>query len=232
MTTPLLREMMSLSDDPTAFHWFDATGGFHAPNEQSQSPLVEYRPPFEKCMVVFEGVGGSGLNVKMLSMIVGNNPAEGIIVTVWRIPFKGNPVRSPSLIYLVDDGVIRYGPTDGEQLPSDKEVQMILGFVSAWLSTMSQKSNAYRPTVKDTFTNKRKVEAGKLPTYDWHTVVIEPAKPKSESKGGTHASPRAHDRRGHLRRLRNGGHVWVRDCKVGNAALGAVFKDYVIGEPQ
>lgn len=60
------------------------------------------------------------------------------------------------------------------------------------------------------------------------TVIIEPSQAKAHPTGGTHASPRLHDRRGHLRRLRGGKNVWVRPCKVGDASLGAVFHDYEV----
>ena len=53
---------------------------------------------------------------------------------------------------------------------------------------------------------------------------------KCEHKGGTHASPRLHDRRGHSRRLPDGRIVWVRPCKVGDASRGVVFHDYQVKE--
>ena len=37
-----------------------------------------------------------------------------------------------------------------------------------------------------------------------------------------------HSKHWNLRRLRNGKNVWVLPCKVGNAALGTVFKDYEV----
>jgi hypothetical protein len=91
---------------------------------------------------------------------------------------------------------------------------------------LSEKCPSYKPIMRDTFTNRRKVAQKKMPLYDWTTVVIEPTKNKSESKGGTHASPRLHDRRGHLRRLRSGKNVWVKPCKVGDASKGTIFHDY------
>ena len=55
--------------------------------------------------------------------------------------------------------------------------------------------------------------------FDWHTVTIAPTAAKSGHKGGTHASPRLHDRRGHWRTIKaSGKRVWVRHCKVGDAA--------------
>jgi hypothetical protein len=166
--------------------------------------------------------------MEMHMTTAGSDPEEGIIVSVWRVPARSKPVRSPLMLYAVDGRMVRYGPVDEGETIKEDEAQMILGFVSAWLASLNRRGEAYVPSVAKTFTNQRKIAQGKTPTYDWHTVAIEPAQAKRESQGGTHASPRAHDRRGHLRRLRSGKIVWVRDCRVGNAALGAVFKDYEV----
>ena len=90
----------------------------------------------------------------------------------------------------------------------------------------------YRATEKaNSITNKRRAAKGKAPLiYDWHTVVIEPGRPGGECLGGTHASPRQHERRGHWRTCANGKRVWVRHCTVGDASLGTVFKDYKVGD--
>ena len=228
MTTPLVQKMMALFDDPTEYHWFDASGGFKDHDSIGQEPLLNYKPPFEKCMVAWQGIGRSGLMMEMLMLVAGTDPEEGILLSVWRIPARSKAVKSPVVVYLIDDGLVRYGATDDADPIADSEAAMILGFCSAWLGSMSRKCDVYIPSVRQTFTNKRKIEAGKRPTYDWRTIVIEPAKPKAQHQGGTHASPRSHDRRGHLRRLRNGGQVWVRDCRVGDASKGAVFHDYEV----
>jgi hypothetical protein len=75
--------------------------------------------------------------------------------------------------------------------------------------------------------NAKRVAKGKKPLYDWHTVALAPRPPKSEPKGGTHASPRPHDRRGHYRTYKSGKQVWVRNTRVGKGE-GFVFKDYVV----
>jgi len=48
-------------------------------------------------------------------------------------------------------------------------------------------------------------------------------------RGGTHASPRWHIRRGHWRTLGDGRRVFVRECEVGDQSRGAVLKDYRMG---
>lgn len=231
--TPLIKRTMSfMADagfDPVELHWFDATGCIKDKTEQDQNPLHTMRPPFEKCMVCFEGMSTKQERMEMFMTTVGMDPEEGIVLSLWRGRVGQRPIASPIMVYVVDGGLVRYGPADENEKIEAADAQMILAFVSAWLMSLSQRTDAYRPVIKPTFTNRRKIAAGKAPTYDWHTITIEPTAPKNGHQGGTHASPRLHDRRGHLRRLRSGKNVWVSPCKVGDASKGAVFKDYRIG---
>lgn len=48
------------------------------------------------------------------------------------------------------------------------------------------------------------------------------------SHGGTHASPRAHLRRGHIRKISDDRRVWVSPTIVNPGAKGAVEKDYQV----
>ena len=45
-------------------------------------------------------------------------------------------------------------------------------------------------------------------------------------RGGSHASPRWHIRRGHWRTLQDGRRVFVRECEVGDQTRGGIVKDY------
>ncbi len=64
--------------------------------------------------------------------------------------------------------------------------------------------------------------------FDYHVLMIEPGREHatSEDRGGSHASPRTHLRRGHIRRLAWGPRVWVNSCVVNPTAIGSVNKDY------
>lgn len=235
MTTQLIRDVMKMvSDqgavDPVSLHWFDATGCFTDKAELLQDPLHTCRPPFSRCMVCWEGKSQNHQLMRMWVLVIGEDPEEGIVLGLWRYPVGHKPVSSPAMVYVIDEGQIRYGPTQ-EGVTMDKtEAEMILGFISAWYGSLSRRCEAYMPIIPQTFTNRRKISQGKTPTYDWRTVVIEPTRPRQESKGGTHASPRQHDRRGHIRRLRSGKNVWIKPHKVGDASKGVVFHDYKILE--
>jgi hypothetical protein len=77
--------------------------------------------------------------------------------------------------------------------------------------------------------NNARVLQGKLPIWETKTLTITlpPQHTVSEYKGGTHASPRQHLRRGHYRHYKKTGKIaWVNQCTVGSLTNGYVHKDY------
>ncbi len=232
MTTPHMRSVMKSviesGFDPTEMQWFDISGADLSTGIKIDN-LTTHKPPFEKNLVLWAGHTASHERYEMMMLTAGTDPEEGIVLDL----SKGEPGKYttfPPMIYAIVDGQIKYGPIEeGADLPREV-AEIMLATMSKWLEIMDVGCESYRPELKNTFTNRRKMQQGKLPTYDWTTVWIEPAKPRSEGKGGTHASPRLHDRRGHLRRLASGKNVWVKSCKVGDASKGAIFHDYAIKE--
>ena len=77
--------------------------------------------------------------------------------------------------------------------------------------------------------NKKRARTGKLPILEYKTLALKVTAPSQQQNqlGGTHASPRLHLRRGHVRRLQSGRRVWVQPCVVGSPH-GAIVKDYRI----
>jgi hypothetical protein len=232
MTTQLVREgmkaLVKAKVDPVDFHWFDATGCLVDQTEQDQEPLHTNKPPFPQCMVCWKAQTKNYENFSLMMGTKGDDLEKGIMVTVWRMPGIGERVSMSSLIYVLNDGKIQYGPIKESENLEQEDAHMILGFLSAWYDSLSKRCEVYIPTVEQTFTNRRKIAQGKFPSYEWRTVTIEPAKPKLAHKGGTHASPRLHDRRGHTRKLASGKMVWIRNCKVGHPNKGVIFHDYKI----
>lgn len=232
MTTQLIRDVMRHAQDagidPTEMYWFDVSGIDLQTNVDTE-PLMTHRPPFARNMVVWRGATRSHKSYEVWMQVAGDDPEEGIVVAIYKGAHGAAPRSVPPMVYLVDGEMLRYGPVDEDDPVSDDERNIMLGMVALFYKHLDARCEGYVPTMRQTFTNRRKIAAGKTPTYDWTTVVIEPkASRVSERLGGTHASPRLHDRRGHLRRLRSGKNVWVRPCKVGRAELGAVFHDYEV----
>ena len=232
MTTQLVRDSMKLMADAGVdivdIKWFDLSGGFTDQQRANLDPVMTHRPPFDRCFVVWKGKTKTHASYEVLMLVAGNDPEDGITVSIWKGP-TGTRLRPiPAMFYFIEGDQIRYGAVNDDE-PVDKELaELMLAQVGVWYGLMDRRIEAYIPTVRDTFTNRRKMQQGKTPTFDWTTVFIEPAKPRSDSKGGTHASPRLHDRRGHLRRLTTGKNVWVKACKVGDPSKGAIFHDYKI----
>lgn len=81
--------------------------------------------------------------------------------------------------------------------------------------------------------NKMRAAKKKAPFYSYKVLTVDvSARHESSGEklggGGTHASPRQHLRRGHIRRYKNGLTIWVQQTIVGDAKLGRVEKDYRI----
>lgn len=108
----------------------------------------------------------------------------------------------------------------------EKVVSSMLNLIADFLNTVRKigiKGSVSTPNKS----NKKRIRQGKKPLFEWTTVTIEPRSAKNESLGGTHASPRQHDVRGHWV-VRNGNKFWRRPHKRGDASKGVIFHDYVV----
>ena len=232
--TPLIRETIAWTTragmDPTELQWFDISGLTAAKMAVNADALLTCRPPFRRCLVASRGPSMSHASYDILAIVVGEDPHEGIVIDMWKGPTGKMPRKIPTMLYTIEGDRIMYGPVEENDPVPDEEAHLVLGVLARWYHSLMATKTAYQPFVRPTFTNQRKIAEGKKPTYDWRTVVIDGKAIKREHKGGTHASPRLHDRRGHSRRLPDGRIVWVRPCKVGDASKGVVFKDYQVKE--
>lgn len=78
--------------------------------------------------------------------------------------------------------------------------------------------------------NKKRQAKGKQPFFSYKVLQLSDERRAAgkDDAGGSHASPRMHLRRGHLRRLESKV-VWVRPAMVNaSASTGAVLKDYAV----
>lgn len=235
MTTLLVQSIMRGSVQRGAIPlpgtaWFDISPMTTQNMVADLDLLLDYQPPFENCMVCFKAPAPSGGLFEGMLTVAGESPEDGIAIAFVRTkdPSGAPPAVWPWLIYSVEDGALKFGSADEDAPIRKDQAEFLLGLVSVWYSGLAQGCQAYQPFVRTTFTNRRKIAKNKPPIYDWRTVVIKPTPPRIKQQGGTHASPRQHDRRGHLRRLSSGKNVWVRACKVGDSSLGIVFKDYEV----
>lgn len=78
--------------------------------------------------------------------------------------------------------------------------------------------------------NKKRQKQGKQPFFSYKVLQLSEERRETgrDSAGGSHASPRMHLRRGHLRRLESKV-VWVRPAMVNaGSKAGVVLKDYAV----
>lgn len=79
--------------------------------------------------------------------------------------------------------------------------------------------------------NAKRRRKGKRPFFEWSTVEIKPRVQANEPAGGTHASPKPHMRRGHVRKLKSGRIVNVKSMIVNKHKMpeqGFIFHDYKV----
>jgi len=74
----------------------------------------------------------------------------------------------------------------------------------------------------------RKAKARNVPIFSTWTLALKLTRKESQRLGGTHASPRVHLRRGHVREFAPGRTTWVQSCVVRGKGRGMIAKDYAI----
>ena len=222
--TPLVSKMVSWAPDAAMFTWFDAS---EMPKDATVNlDIVNDTPlPFDQCAIV--GVEGGAKWIIFLKQ-VGDSVAY-----IGDTLHDNTYTKHPSFTYTrTPDGLSLHQLAD-EPIPQDiEEVRGLVATVGAWLASLSPGHLAHIPKPKPSLINSKRAARGKGPIlFDWHTVTIQPLTHKQDHKGGTHASPRLHDRRGHFRRHPSGKQIWVKPCKVGDASKGCVWKDYKVAQP-
>lgn len=232
--TPIIKEFVAITDKPDQMMWFDIG---HAPDATFDF-MVDGEHlthlPFQRMAVC--GLDADGHKF-MLYLIAGTGSVSVAGCVLWTNA-KFEPIH-PFAYVDTPDGVRLLPPTEGMKMPirgsgerkmKKDDCMSAMAIVGYMLDSLDAGGTGYQPTAKaNSPTNKRRIASGKPALiYDWRTVVIEPKAVKNDQLGGTHASPRQHERRGHWRVTASGRKVWVRNCKVGNAANGTVFHDYKV----
>ncbi len=220
--TPLISEMVKLVPEPETAYWFDLGSIAHdwATTQLDWNSISHM--PYQRMCCVFCIPENNTRYVVTMQAINANT-----IIAAFIMAAPGKPTLFSGLHKIAEhEGrvTLQVNHTASEKYVI--QLSAMLAFVTERVHTMR---TAHYPSRRGTAAQQAKRQRhGKAPLFDWHTVTVAASTVpiKAENRGGTHVSPRLHDRRGHWRKCSSGKVVWVRNCKVGNASRGVVFKDY------
>lgn len=221
--TPTIKEFIRITAEPEKLMWFDIG---HAPDTSYDftvdGEFLTHLPYQRMAVCGFD----AQKHKFMLYLLASANSVTVAGYVLW-LNGKYEPI-DPFAYIDTDEGVRLMPPNDPDRPLKKEDCMAAMSIIGYMLDSLDTGGLAYQPTIKtNSITNKRLIAKGKSALiYDWRTVVIKPKPPEDDALGGTHASPRQHERRGHWRVTSNGRKVWVRNCTVGNASKGTVFHDY------
>ncbi len=225
--TPLIMEAAGYFPELSAdYKWFDVSDIDHSQEHTHFENMILLRNPlpFDKCASV--GVDLNGNNYCILAEKLDNGMLLMRAATKFPDMLQIDPEFSfdPDAVAF-DGATILFKDRRYEKIPDAVTcAQITLMALSLLIKALNKDSHtAYVPTGKSS--NPKRIRQGKKPLFDWHTVIIEPPKQKLPYQGGSHASPRLHDVRGHWVN-RNGKKFWRKAHQRGDASLGVVFHDY------
>lgn len=222
--TPLIQEMVAMNPEKAVdHHWFDMSAVYR--KEQNVSPEILSRPlPYPHTALACDYE-----NKKVVIFVTRAGEITGVAGLQWD---KKSTRTIPGFFFTIDDEGIKVRHKDGTRFDYRTSYATgVLAFIAAFCESLDTKPVTGHQIIKRANWDK-KIRQGKMPTYDWTTITIEPSKPKQDPQGGTHAPPRWHERRGHWRTMKKTGkQVWVKNCEVGDKSRGAVFHDYKFEQP-
>jgi len=157
----------------------------------------------------------------------------------WRFYYGKEIALSRSKAKALSDDILAAGETWDGAVPRAMPLDH---YIAAELRNLNQELSVYMDFCKalaeydteiidhrpDAETARKRRLRGKKPLYTYKVITITGKRRVSEiSKGGTHASPVAHLRRGHWRTYKSGRKSWVRAAMI-NGTDGIVVKDYKV----
>ena len=219
--TPLIQKLVPLTRNAEQFHWFDI--GEMSPDLTviDGSDPIASRLAFTQCAFAYTEDGDPG--VLLMTQL---NETSIHVSGLASHRSQWFEVRPLTLIY---DQAAGYSG-EGKGVTSE-QLRTALVNVAYCARLLDQGASAFAIDAQRCHINTCRAKKGKGPLkFVWHTVTIAPRPGPNEQKGGTHTSPRLHDRRGHWRNYASGKKGWVKECKVGSPSKGIVFKDYKIKE--
>lgn len=256
---PLIREYATyVPFNPVEYVWIDFASCPLPTPEQSEeiasrirqlpytfeTPIEEWPLPFEKmCVLLPVTVQGHAKPSGVMVVTLERSSAHVMCFDIWGNSSHGAPsIRITAMYTLKESLRVGVDPKFKKALNKTTEECQKYGvntFKTAWikliaLSVLSIQPDAIAACTGNALVNAKRIRKGKRPFFEWTTVEIKPRSTSQESKGGTHASPKPHMRRGHVRKLKSGKIVSIKPMIVNKHKMpdeGFVFHDYKVATP-
>lgn len=193
--------------------------------------------PFSRVACIASDMRGVGVMqdfAKEKLAAAGMECHDGVFISgAFYVPTTGWIPNGHSMVWF-DDGRLFAIPNFSESPNSfyvaSNDLQLEIEAVTMLICALSCSNVSMQSETAPEKVNKKRAQAKKRVIRDHHILVIGASKSeRGEQLGGTHASPRVHLRRGHIRRL-DKKNIWVNACVVGNKRMGILTKDYDIRE--
>jgi hypothetical protein len=228
--TPLICRLRKHVGSDHGAVWFDT--GSETSDVEGYNPELLVKLPFRAIAVAYANSDQTSIGVVIATdQKDGWIKAEchGLVGGAHALPQYWFRYRADGDSSVVVSGAKTRGGTGTWTKEEEEYVQgSVLQVLQQCLESLDRGATGYVASYKDSMAQRKRIAKGKPPIgIVWNTVVIAPKEEPKPHQGGTHASPRKHQRRGHWRRTSNG-RVWVRDCWVGDDTNGVVLKDYKV----
>ena len=239
MTPTVCKSVAMFPERAAEYKWFDLGAlpeGREFVHEEVVNILLQPLP-FDRCAVT--GLDEDGYTFAMLVTRDMVDDGDRAIRVETAVEDNASPrvVYNPPFRMIADPISTEQGleitfndtkfNTDEQALAATRVSAMV---VAVFLENVHKQHDKYKVfTAIPHKSNAKRVRQGKMPLFDWHTVMIQPPTQHLPHQGGSHTSPRQHDVRGHWV-TRNGKRFWRRAHKRGDASLGTVFHDYKMAE--
>jgi len=235
MTPNTQRAVLAYPHRAAEYHWFDIgeLDEHRVFTHGEVSQLLLEPLPFDKCAITGKDSDGVVFSLLVTRGTEGEYENALCLETAIAHPqIRTEAVYEPAFWVRPDQSDIESGlelqfvdpktRADAHAAESSRQSAMVL---AVFLELVHTKDAYTMYTPLPSSSNNKRIRQGKMPLFSWHTVIIEPPKQKMPEQGGTHASPRLHDVRGHWVN-RNGKRFWRKPHQRGDASLGISFHDY------
>lgn len=258
--SPLIREHAALVPfNPVEYVWIDFASSPMPTVEESreitrrlgelpysyQTFIGDWPLPFEKMVLLLPVMVRGETTPRGTLTVTMERDGWTLKVALWGNSSKGKVSPSVTLVALhnINEGFkVFVDPEFARAVRKTEEQCADYGteaFRTAWrrimaMAVLNQPAAAVASCTGDAVINAKRKRNGKRPFFEWTTVEVKPRAVVQESKGGTHASPKPHMRRGHVRRYKSGKVVAIKPMIVNKSKMpdeGFIFHDYQVTVP-